>query len=218
MSRLSTRHPQPRKLFAAILATTVVRWSFGKGVVIVAVYTVMASSSLGGADSLTRSTTDHIVRSSGSDEGEGEWQDERCQGPIQSNPGTSTLCNACRYIFSEYQVYGNLGIEDIEKSAGMHKVSTWGRHLKWLEVLEQSARRSCAFCRLILAKIQRQSRKFKPAEAAKINCRIWLNEGDGSPHMDITYNGYDIPSGSIRRSEPMEFGLAFQSGQSERLC
>lgn len=183
--------------------------------VIVAACTVMSSSHFGGADSLTRSATDNIVQSSGSDEGEGEWQDERCQGPIESNPRMSTLCNAYRYIFSEYQVYGNLGIEEIEKIADMHNVGAWGRHLKRLEVLEQSARRSCAFCRLILARIQRQSRKFKPAEAAEINFRIWLNEGDGSPHMDVTYNGYYIPSGTIRRSEPMEFGLAFQSGQSK---
>ena len=175
----------------------------------------MSSSSPDGAESLTLSATDDIVQSSGSNKGDGGWQDERCQGSIESNPETSTLCNACRYIFSEFQVYDNLGVEEVEKIAGMHKVSAWGRHLKRLEVLEQSARRSCAFCRLILARIQRQSRKFKPAEIVKINFRVWLNEGDGSPHMDITYNGYYMPSGTIRRSEPMEFGLAFQSGQSE---
>lgn len=175
----------------------------------------MSSNSSAGAESLTLSATDDIVQSSGSDEGDGKWQDERCQGPIETNPRTSTLCNACRYIFSEFQVYGDLGIEEIEKIASMHKVSAWRRHLKRLEVLEQSARRSCAFCSLILARIQRQSRKFKPAAAAKINFRVWLNEGDGSPHMDITYNGSYLPSGNIRRSKPMEFGLAFQSGQSE---
>lgn len=175
----------------------------------------MSSSFSDGAEFLTLSVTDDIVQSSGSDEGDGEWQDERCQGPMRTNPRTSTLCNACWYIFSEFQVYGSLSVEEIEKIAGTHKVSAWGRHLKRLEVLEQSARRSCAFCRLIVARIRRQSRKFKPAETAKINFRVWLNEGDGSPHMDITYNGYYMPSGTIRRSEPMEFGLAFQSGQSE---
>ena len=177
---------------------------------------MMSTSSSDGAEYLTLSATDDVVQSSGSDEGDGEWQDERCQGPIETNSRTSTLCNACRYIFSEFQVYGNLGIDKIGKIADMHKVSAWGRHLKRLEVLEQSARRSCAFCRLMLARIQRQSRKFKPAADAKINFRVWLNEGDGSPHMDVTYNGYYIPSGTVRRSEPMEFGLAFQSGQSER--
>ncbi|KAL9636878.1 MAG: hypothetical protein Q9164_002554 [Protoblastenia rupestris] len=142
---------------------------------------------------------------------EGEWQDEICQGPIDHQNGTSLLCNACRNVFCGYHVYGDLPPDTIEGP----KTTVWRRHLKYLEVLESSALRGCAFCNLILARLRRQRliRQHEPAEVAGICYCVRLYEGDGSPYLEITYNINDIQSRSIRQVEPIEFGCTLKTGQ-----
>jgi len=178
-------------------------------------------------EAMTRIDADEIPDSGEDDGGEGQWQDKNCQGPMETTGELSPLCKACTYIFSGFQVYGNLGAEEIEKMGGRAFTSAWNRHLEQLSVLESSARRGCAMCTLLLSKIRRRSESLKPVESAKMRYRVNVREQNlvgsalahSTPWLEFTYEGSHADREPIVRTvcEPMEFGTTFKGGQSTPL-
>ena len=60
------------------------------------------------------------------------WQDELCLQPLKSYPGFSQLCNLCIQVFRE--------IDPLKSKS----------HVEFLSTLEESARRGCRLCNLLL--------------------------------------------------------------------
>ncbi len=176
---------------------------------------------------MIRKGADGIPESIKDDGVEGQWQDKICQGPIETTGELSPLCNACTYIFSGFQVYGNWGAEEIEKLGGRAFTSAWNRHLEQLSVLESSARKGCAMCSLLLSRIRRRGETLKPVESAKIRYRVNVREQNlegsalahSTPWLEFTYEGSHADREPIVRTicEPMEFGTTFKGGQSTPL-
>ena len=129
---------------------------------------------------------------------EGEWQDWKCQQPLQKDPLHSPLCNACIHLFRVYQplvIRIRYGMPN-----GMSEVPSWFRFLATLQALQLSARSGCAFCKLISAAIRDDSPGFEPAETVKIKFQVFTDP-DQWPELIFTYMGRISPKSTATRSE-----------------
>ena len=114
----------------------------------------------------------------------GDWLDEKSRDAIPAAKGSSRLCNACQYMFTEYQPFGRFTSESTQRSP-------YCRFLHRLETLKNSAGRGCGFCKLILAMIERDSQEHEPAETLSMTFRIEVLKSDASPEMTGAYNCFD---------------------------
>ena len=120
----------------------------------------------------------------------GDWLDEKSRDPIRAAMGSSRLCNACQYMFTEYQPFGRLNLATSESTLSGER-SPYCRFLHKLETLKISAGKGCGFCKLILAMIERDSHEHEPAETLSMKFRIEVLNFDGSPEITGVYNCFD---------------------------
>lgn len=144
----------------------------------------------------------------------GEWLDQMCQEHIPRRREYSLLCNACVYLFFNIQPYGDSNVEKIRELTGSDRASPWIRFLKELHVLNSSAERGCALCKLIAAKILRQSQDFEAAKSAKVKFQVRVHMGPASPELYFTYDCHDSLRSLVARSENMSLNLIHGTGQS----
>ena len=126
----------------------------------------------------------------------GDWLDEKSRDAIPAARGTSRLCNACQYMFTEYQPFGRLKLATSEATLCGER-SPYCRFLHNLETLKNSAGKGCGFCKLILAIIERDSQEHEPVETLSMKFRIEVLKSDASPEIIGEYNCFD----STRRHE-----------------
>lgn len=156
--------------------------------------------------SAERPVDDDPSMTSDSEEDAGEWQDEKCLQPSERRHGVSPRCNACKHIFSQTHPFGIGVAEPPGSSAGL-------RFLRSLQVLELSARTGCAFCKLVFARIRRESWKFKPAEAVKIKFELHMHAGTASPFLVLSYNHHASPRTKAIRSRKVYLDLLRERGR-----
>jgi hypothetical protein len=84
--------------------------------------------------------------------------------------------------FLDQMPYGDSNVEKIRELTGSDRSSPWIRSLKELHVL------GCALCKLIAAKILRQSQDFEAAKSAKVKFQVRVHMGPASPESYFTYD------------------------------
>ncbi len=72
----------------------------------------------------------------------------------------------------------------------------------------------CALCKLIAAKILRQSQDFEAAKSAKVKFRVRVHMGPASAELYFTYDCHDSLRSIVARSENMSLNLIDGTGQS----
>ena len=138
------------------------------------------------------------------DEDIGEWLDERSREAISATRGRSRLCNACKYMFTECQPFGHLDRDpqdfDWESDPAPPQYSPYCRFLHKFETLKDSASRGCAFCKLLLGRIERNTRLYEPADPLRIKIRTYIRDVGVTPQLQYTYDCYNPTDLSIERS------------------
>ena len=148
----------------------------------------------------------------------GEWLDGKCREPISASTRESShLCNACKHLFTEHQPFGHLDLDPMDldwhqkSPRDSRSISPSFKFLHSLDTLQASARRDCAFCKLIMARLERNSLHCEPAEALESKVRIELR---GSfTDLFYTYSCYNTTDRSHTSREEVWFHLSREQGQ-----
>ena len=166
----------------------------------------------GDSQDATAECSDDDESSIGSDDDEGEWQDERCLQPIQKTPGVSPLCNACKHNFSECPSFGVVRTRESSGVLNPHGNSGWLKFLRSLQVLELSAQNGCAFCKLVFARIRRDRAEFRPAKAVRIKFHVLLIDKPSRLNLSLTLKGHTWPGSTAIRSNYNFFTIMDETG------
>ena len=124
----------------------------------------------------------------------GDWLDEKSLEAFPAKRGKSLLCNACKHLFTEFQPFEQLNLDPLDfdwhLAPAARKFSPNCRFLHDFDTLKDSASRDCAFCKLILARIHRNTCHFEPADPLRIKTSIAFHKSNNLPDLLYTYNCY----------------------------
>lgn len=111
---------------------------------------------------MSRSTSPCMDSSNEASDYSDAWLDEISLEPLVSEPGFSSLCNACRRIFC------------------FHPGDESANHIQYLDTLVRSAQRGCVLCAKILYRIEAKKIDHHPSPQLNIRYQVGWPFGDGT--------------------------------------
>ena len=102
------------------------------------------------------------------------WHDEDCLNPFEEPNGFSgsRLCHACQSLFSGYK--------ETEKDY---------KHFYRLSTLQNTAKRGCQLCALVLSKVDRENQNHRPSEVMKLTFQMYqASSHNGETAFEIWFH------------------------------
>ena len=110
------------------------------------------------------------------------WHDGDCLRPFeaQNEISSSKFCHACQSLFSGYK--------ETEKNY---------KHFYHLSTLQNTARRGCQLCALVLSKVERVNQNHRPSEIMKLTFQIYqASSQSGETAFEIWFHFLRICKGA----------------------